>query len=171
MEIINRNEITDETYREILDVETHHEHIIYKDEYGTLRWKEDNAVREMVDKIGLNDICQLFDSLGLNRNSELIRKMYRDMGYSLFGYWEIFYCEANNDIANEYVPQKEIKMMGKPTIIEKNNLPVDVRYSFNEGVDLYQCIQHYEIGNLTRKEFINDMRNIKARYQINNIND
>lgn len=68
------------------------------------RRKEDNAVRKMVDKIGLNEIYQLFDSLGLNKNSELIRKMYRDMGYSLFGYWEIFYWEANNDIADEYVP-------------------------------------------------------------------
>lgn len=105
MKIVNRNEITNETYREILDVETHHEHIIYEDENGTLRWKEDNAVIKMVDKIGLNDIYQLFYSLGLNKNSELIRKMYRDMGYSLFGYWEIFYWKANNDIADDYVPQ------------------------------------------------------------------
>lgn len=105
MKIVNKDEITNETYREILDVETHHKHIIYEDENGKLFWKEDNIVRKMVDKIGLNDIYQLFYSLGLNKNSELIRKMYRDMGYSLFGYWETFYCEANNDIANQYVPK------------------------------------------------------------------
>lgn len=104
MKTVNRNEITDETFREILDVETHHDHIIYKDENGTLRWKEDSNVRKMVDKIGLNDILQLFESLGLNKNSEPVRKMYRDIGYSLFGYWELFYCEANNEIAAEYVP-------------------------------------------------------------------
>jgi len=105
MKIVKRSEITEETFREIIDKEAHHEHIIYKDESGTLRWKENDDVRKMVDKIGLNEIYQLFDSLGLNKNSELFRKMYRDMGYSLFGYWEIFYWEVNNDIANEYVPQ------------------------------------------------------------------
>jgi len=26
------------------------------------------------------------------------------MGYSLFGYWEVFYWDANNDIADEYEP-------------------------------------------------------------------
>lgn len=53
----------------------------------------------------------------------------------------------------------------KPTAIEKNNLPEDVRYAFNEGVDLYQCIQNYEMGNLTNDVFINYMCKIKERYK------
>ena len=39
-------------------------------------------------------------------NSEMWRKLYRDLGYSLFGYWEIFYWEANNEKAAEYKPTK-----------------------------------------------------------------
>jgi len=52
-----------------------------------------------------------------------------------------------------------------PTAHEKNNLPEDVRYAFNEGVDLYKCIQDYEMGVLTREQFIEDMRKIKETYK------
>ena len=107
MKIVNRNEITNETYREILDVETHHDHIIYEDEHGTLRWKEDPLVRAMVTEIGLNDVYKICHELGLDKNSELFRKLYRDIGYSLNGYWEIFYWEMNNEIADEYVPNQK----------------------------------------------------------------
>jgi len=104
---VNRKDITEELYRTILDTEIHHDHQIIEDENGTYRWKRDDSVRKMVDKIGLNDIFQLFDALGLTKNSELMRKMYRDMGYSLYGYWEIFYWYANNPDANKYSPYSE----------------------------------------------------------------
>lgn len=104
---VPRDQITEELYLEILEKETHHDHEIIQDEHGTLRWKEDPYVRKMVDELGLNGIIMLFYSLGLNKNSELYRKMYRGMGYSLNGYWEIFYWEANNPAADEYVPGKE----------------------------------------------------------------
>ena len=105
MKIVNRNEITDETYRVILDVETHHNHEIYEDDKGVLRWKENPSVNKLLSKISLNDLCPLLSILGYGKNSEVYRKLYRDMGYSLFGYWEIFYWEANNENASEYVPK------------------------------------------------------------------
>jgi hypothetical protein len=40
--------------------------------------------------------------MGYDKNSEVYRKLYRDIGYSLEGYWEIFYWEVNNPIASEY---------------------------------------------------------------------
>lgn len=104
MQVISRKEITEDPYREILDVETHHEHEIYKDNIGTLRWKENSDVVKWVNRIGMNEIMMFFECLGLNNNSELVRKLYRDIGYTLFGYWEVFYWEANNDIANDYDP-------------------------------------------------------------------
>lgn len=107
--VINRNEITEDTYREILDVETHHDHIIIKDESGTLRWKENKDVRRYLKKISLNDLCPLLNYLGYDKNSEVYRQLYRDMGYSLFGYWEIFYWEANNGEAENYKPEPEAK--------------------------------------------------------------
>ena len=52
----------------------------------------------------INDLIPLLDSLGYDKNSEVYRKLYRDMGYSLFGYWEVFYWVANNSEADKYVP-------------------------------------------------------------------
>ncbi len=107
MTIINREDIKEDTYREILDVETHHDHLIQKDAAGVLRWVQNDIVRDLVDKLRLNEIWLLFSELGLTKNDEILRKMYRDMGYSLFGYWEIFYWEVNNPDAGQYLPPKK----------------------------------------------------------------
>lgn len=104
--IIERKDITEETYREILDVETHHNHPIIKDENGTLRWKENKDTCKFLRNISLNDLCPLLNSLGYDKNSEPYRQLYRNMGYSLFGYWEIFYWEVNNEGAEEYTPNE-----------------------------------------------------------------
>lgn len=104
MEIIKREDITEDLYREILDLETHHYHVIVKDESGPLRWKENKDITHFLEKISLNDLCQMLSILGYGKNSEVYRKLYRDMGYSLYGYWEIFYWEANNPSASKYVP-------------------------------------------------------------------
>ena len=104
---ILRSDITEDTYREILDVETHHDHEIIQDEHGTLRWKEEPGVRKIIDSgIDLNILWSLFHHMDYGKNSETIRKLYRDMGYSLSGYWEIFYWEANNEDAENYVPNQ-----------------------------------------------------------------
>ena len=97
----------DNNYAEILDNETHHNHKIVMDEAGTLRWKEKPVVNEMVDAIGLNEIVSLLYSNGFNKNSEIYRKIYRGLGYSLSGYWEIFYWSVNNELCDEY--RNEIK--------------------------------------------------------------
>jgi hypothetical protein len=102
--VIKREEITDETYREILDVETHHNHEIIEDKNGVFRWKENPEVNQLLKNISLNDLCPLLESLGYDKNSEVYRKLYRDMGYSLFGYWEIFFWEVNNEKVSDYKP-------------------------------------------------------------------
>lgn len=105
--VVTRAEVRkiDKTYRLMLKTEKHHKHEIIKDEHGTLRWKENPTVRELIGKkINLNDLWVLFSSLGYGKNSEVTRQLYRDMGYSLFGYWEIFYWDWNNEIADEYEP-------------------------------------------------------------------
>lgn len=106
--IVKRSSIKKKYLIEMLSTETHHDHEIVMGEGGDLYWLENKAVRESVDKIGLLNIYELFESLGMNYNSEIIRKMYRDKGYSLFGYWEIFYCETNNEIANKYKPTNKL---------------------------------------------------------------
>ena len=91
-----------EDYAEIFNSESHHKHRVIEDENGTLRWEEDPVVSRLIDNIGLNDLWVLFMKMGLTKNSEPVRKLYRDMGYSLSGYWEIFYWEVNNEEAGDY---------------------------------------------------------------------
>ncbi len=93
--IVKREEITDEIYREMLDAEAYHNHEIIKDKNGTLRWKEDDAIGKIVDELSMFEISVLFDIFYSNKNSKLIRKMYRDIGYSLSGYLQIFYNKEN----------------------------------------------------------------------------
>ena len=102
--IISRDDITVENYRLILDKETHHNQEIIEDKNGTLRWKENKDVEHYLKNISLNDLCPLLISLGFDKNSEVYRKLYRDMGYSLNGYWEIFYWEWNNEDSEDYIP-------------------------------------------------------------------
>lgn len=89
-------------YIEILDREDHHNHEIIMDNSYTIRWKANEYVRISQRNISLNDLCPLLTYLGYGKNSEVYRKLYRDLGYSLSGYWEVFYWEANNEKADEY---------------------------------------------------------------------
>lgn len=68
--------------------------------YGdVLRWKPDPLVRWMVDTMDLEDF---WIRQGNNKNDPMIRGMYRKMGYSVFGYWEIFFWDGNNARAHEW---------------------------------------------------------------------
>ena len=107
MEELKRNDIKitqNDVYREIMEKENHHKHKIIVDKNGTYRWKADEFIDFAFNNnlIDLNDIVIEFHKNGIDKNSEIYRKLYRDLGYSLSGYWEIFYWESNNSIANEY---------------------------------------------------------------------
>lgn len=101
MLFVKREDIDNELYQEIFKKETHHNHAILDDGFR-LRWEEDKRVNELIDKMGLNYLIELFYRLGIDKNNEIYRKLYRDMGYSLEGYWEIFYWEVNNPEAHNY---------------------------------------------------------------------
>ena len=104
MKTINRNEIRIKDYQEIFKKESHHNHEIIVTENGVLRWKENHDVKYFLKNISLNDLCPLLNHLGYGKNSEVYRKLYRDMGYSLSGYWEIFYWDLNNEDVDSYEP-------------------------------------------------------------------
>ena len=106
METVTREEVAalHENYKEILDKESHHDHEIIRDDHGTIRWKQVDTVRSIIDKGILNDLVVLFHFMGINKNSEERRRLYRQMGYSLSGYWEIFYWDMNNEDAEDYNP-------------------------------------------------------------------
>ena len=90
------------SYARMMKTETHHDHVIIEDEAGTLRWKKDPFIRRFTDDCSLNDIVQGFYSKGNDKNTESYRELYRKMGYSLSGYYDVFYWDMNNDIADEY---------------------------------------------------------------------
>ncbi len=108
MNYIERKEfLNDEEYAQIMKKESHHDHKIIKDEEGIYRWEKNEKVNDHVQKIGLNEIIILFILLGYDKNSEPYRKLYRDIGFSIYGYWEIFYWEMNNEEAKKYKPKKK----------------------------------------------------------------
>ena len=89
-------------YREMMKTESHHDHKIIITENGTLRWEADEFIGRLTDGCNLNDIVQGLHSKGNGKNSEIYRELYRKMGYSLSGYWEIFYWDMNNEDAADY---------------------------------------------------------------------
>ncbi len=95
-------------FNDILDAEGHHDHVIemIDDFPDTLMWKANPEVQEIVDLVGLNAIVAALHEKGYDKNSELYRKIYRDIGYTLSGYWEIFYWDANNENYKEYKGSK-----------------------------------------------------------------
>ena len=102
-----------ESYAEVLEQEIYHGHRIIRDNHGTMRWEQfPDREKEIMSIFGASDLNDLF-SRGATKNNPLIRELYRCIGYSLSGYWEIFYWEWNNNSADEW-----------PAIMAK--LPVDL---------------------------------------------
>ena len=100
--IVNREDLPKD-YTEMMKTESHHNHsIIVKN--GVYRWEENSYINSLVDDIGLNELIMLLQLLDYNKNSEIYRKLYRCMGYSLSGYWDVFYWDVNNDLESEYKP-------------------------------------------------------------------
>lgn len=90
-------------YAEVMKGERYHNHIIIKDKHETYRW-EDNPSREkeIMDWYGAKDLNELFEN-GAKKNQPLVRELYRCIGYSIFGYWEVFYWDWNNELADEWL--------------------------------------------------------------------
>jgi len=90
-----------EEYAEILETEELG-HELYVNEHGTIRWVADpEKEQEMMDMFGARDLNDLFMK-GADKNDPRIRELYKHIGYSLYGFWEIFYWETNNELAYQY---------------------------------------------------------------------
>lgn len=77
-----------------------HERRIIQDEHGTIRWESDPLICMLFDSEAL-DLNTLFAN-GANKNDPLVRDLYRRLGYSLSGYWEVFYWDVNHEEWDEY---------------------------------------------------------------------
>jgi hypothetical protein len=119
MKTVTRESLMDvENYKEIFDIEFDHDHEVIMDENGTIRWKGDPNIQRMIPgPVNLNDLWYImFHTMGMTKNSEQVRKLYRDMGYSLSGYWEIFFWKMNNEKAPEY---RKSQLRKKKTVSRK----------------------------------------------------
>ena len=65
-----------------------------------LRWKPDPTLGH----VDINKKIEEFIDRGITKNDEEWRDFYRRLGYTLAGYWEVFYWEANNPNADKYKP-------------------------------------------------------------------
>lgn len=94
--------------RYILRTEPHHDHPIVRSQEGRLYWKVEPSIRQLIgrERLDLGDLVELMGLLGHGPNSETLRKMYRCMGYSLSGYYDIFYEESSNSDVDGYEPNK-----------------------------------------------------------------
>jgi len=52
-----------------------------------------------------------------------------------------------------------------PTAFEKNNLPLETKYSYCKGIEIYQKIQMYEMGIIDKTDFINAVNAIEDSYK------
>ena len=91
MKIVKREEIKVKQFVEMLKLESHHEHEIITSDDGILHWKPNQRLSIIIHSLNINQIVTDFLYAGIGKNHEAYRKFYRDIGYSLNGYWEIFY--------------------------------------------------------------------------------
>ena len=101
MTIIPRSDVSP-FFNEVLANESHHNHGLIKDHLGIVRWRPNEKLSTYRDKMELpiGYFVEFLTATGYNKNSEVYRKLYRDIGYDLEGYWEVFYC--NNDESDSY---------------------------------------------------------------------
>lgn len=88
--------------KKILQKEKNHNHRIYIDKFGKLRWEEDDEILKIYNKIQMNDIIIFLRKNNIDKSSDIYRALYRSIGYSIYGYWEIFYWDMNNPECDDY---------------------------------------------------------------------
>lgn len=90
-------------------------HPLHIDKNGTLRWAaKPEREKEIMESIGAKDLDDVYtiyyDQYSPQfdvpaKNNDLIRELYKCRGYSLSGFWEVFYWDWNNEHADKARPQ------------------------------------------------------------------
>ena len=107
MKEISKSLIVLPHHLEIIRTEFHHNHELVIDRFSTIRWKPDDRICSILSGLNFNIVIRDLISRGIDKNCEEYRKVYRDIGYSLDGYWELFYLEVNNPNSSEYKPNEK----------------------------------------------------------------
>ncbi len=123
-------------YANVLSIEyTGHDLVV--DKHGTIRWVEDPVQEKAImDMFGATDLNDLYTKKDVNKNDHLIRVLYKCMGYSLSGFWEIFYWEANNEDAWKYG--------GRKGHIDKKRIQVYSVIEIDNDTDVDEFMEAFE---------------------------
>jgi hypothetical protein len=146
---INRNHPIVNSYQEIFNAESHHSHEIIEDENAIVRWKPNLKIKKYYENISLNDLLPLLDAIGYGKNSEVYRKLYRDIGFSLSSYSDVFYEPVNNDV-NNYKPYLKLDRINFQNIKSCRVNPDKILNSEN--------LKEFEASLLTIINFLRTMR-------------
>ena len=100
-------------------------HNLYVDKHDTIRWEANPAKeQEIMNKFGAHDLNDLFGCCRADKNDPLVRELYKNMGVSLYMFWEVFYWEVNNERADEYCSRQMVKkMIERKKVYGYNPLP------------------------------------------------
>ena len=148
MSEIKRNDprLNTDTYAEMMQLESHHNHKIIEDDHGIYRWLPNTDIEPFMENISLNDLCPLLNLLGYDKNSEVYRKLYRDMGYSLSGYWEVFHWDWNNEDCELYEQPNLVEnkllddLLTAKQALDKITDVEDEEKSYNIAYDVLSCL-------------------------------
>ena len=95
-----------EAYHCIFKTEHHHNHEVVMDG-NTICWKPNGLSNDLADEgISPAKMASCLLLMGLDLNSEVYRKFYRDLGISLAEYKNIFYNERINEDWQDYEPKQ-----------------------------------------------------------------
>lgn len=140
-----------EEYAEVLETEELG-HELYVSDHGTIRWVANPEMEQKImDEFGARDLNDLFMK-GADKNDPRIRELYKHIGYSLFGFWEIFYWEVNNELAYQYMGRKK----GNKKRIKFNVIiEIDNDTNIEDFMDCFES--HLEFG-------VDEASNIEGAY-------
>jgi len=126
-----------EDYAEVLAREEFGYDLII-DQHDTLRWKANpQRENEIMNEFGATDLNDLFGRCRADKNDPKIRELYKAMGYSLYGFWEVFYWEVNNEDAWAY--QGRLK-----DLPNKRKMGFQVEFLVDGGIDPEDFQEEFE---------------------------
>jgi hypothetical protein len=126
METIISNRALHPAFLEIFETEDHYRHNVVKITLGSSThsyWQTNTSIYHFLQPLGLHQLSETLLAWGLDRNTELYRKLYRDMGCSLFNYKEIFYMPNDAYHPSQYIPNaKKTALPDKNIGLQQNSI-------------------------------------------------
>jgi len=98
MKTINRKDLIKiEEFRPIFENEVNHDHEVILDDHGVYRWKSLPDETGIVTSVSRSHLFGLIDGMGIPKNHDNIKRLFRGSGMSLIEYRQMFYGQRISD--------------------------------------------------------------------------